>query len=61
MVDKVDIIGAPSKFSVQPVKSETQSTAKPTDDGRKVNWKTIGIAGTALAAIVGAIILIKKR
>ena len=61
MVEKVDIISAPSKFSVQPAQKEVQSaTEAKENENRKVDWKTIGIAGTALAAIVGAVILIRR-
>ena len=61
MVDKVDIISAPSKFSVQTQQKVPKPAAKPEEnESRKVDWKTIGIAGAALAAIVGGIILVKR-
>ncbi len=62
MVEKVDIISAPSKFSTTSVNSNnSQPTAQNGQDSkRNVDWKTLAVAGTAIAAIVGAIILIRR-
>lgn len=55
MVDKVDIISAQQKFALSQIQTPTVSAKaeKPQEDTkRNVDWKTIGAAGTALAALV---------
>lgn len=55
MVDKVDLISAQQKFALSQVQTPQApaKTDKPQEDNkRNVDWKTIGAAGTALAALV---------